>query len=165
MNHKTTKTLIDINADMLEIARKKFDDLESHIADLKDQLHDARGEKVQCKKQLKDLEIERSGLRREDRKRKDNNLRYKIRRICKAYGIKYDDDHSYEYDFHLNVPTKYTRWWVNQPTWLEGEDPLKDGHFCYELDDLLWLVEFYAKHHPTHPDHANRETIDHAPFG
>ena len=103
MDHKTTKTLIEINADMLEIARKKFDDLESHTADLKDQLHDARGEKVQCRKQLKDLEIEQSGLRREDRKRKDNKLRYKIRRICKAYDIRYDDDHSYEYDYDYST--------------------------------------------------------------
>ena len=75
--------------------------------------------------------------------------------------MSYEDDHTYDYE--NNVPVKHSKWWVSQPTWLEGEDPLEDGHFAHELYEVLWLVEFYAKHHPDHPDHAKREYLDNSP--
>jgi hypothetical protein len=49
-----------------------------------------------------------------------------------------------------------------QPVWL-NDDPLKDGHYANNWDETLWLVEFYAKHHPEHPDHENREYLEIAP--
>ena len=94
-------------------------------------------------------------------KRKGNRTRYQIRKICKKYNMSYEDDHTYDYE--NNVPVKHSKWWVSQPTWLEGEDPLEDGHFAHELYEVLWLVEFYAKHHPDHPDHAKREYLDNSP--
>jgi hypothetical protein len=50
-----------------------------------------------------------------------------------------------------------------QPAWLEGDDPLKDGHYSNNWYETLWLVEFYAKHHPEHPDHDQREYLEIAP--
>ena len=94
-------------------------------------------------------------------KRKDNRTRYQIRKICKKYNMSYEDDHTYDYE--NNVPVKHSKWWVSPPTWLEGDDPLEDGHFAHELYEVLWLLEFYAKHHPDHPDHAKREYLDNSP--
>ena len=51
------------------------------------------------------------------------------------------------------------RHWVLKPAWLSGDDPLADGHHSNDWEDTLWLVEFYAKHSPAHPDHANREFL------
>ena len=94
-------------------------------------------------------------------KREGNRTRYQIRKICKKYDMSYEDDHNYNYE--NGVPVKFSKWWVSQPTWLEGDDPLVDGHYACDLGEVLWLVEFYAKHHPDHPDHAKREYLDNSP--
>ena len=94
-------------------------------------------------------------------KREGNRTRYQIRKICKAYDMSYEDDHDYYHD--NGVPVRSSRWWVSQPAWLEGDDPLEDGHHACTLDEVLWLVEFYAKHHPDHPDYAEREYLDGSP--
>ena len=94
-------------------------------------------------------------------KREGNRTRYQIRKFCKKYSMSYEDDHDYYYD--NGVPVRSSRWWVSQPAWLEGDDPLEDGHHACTLDEVLWLVEFYAKHHPDHPDYAKREYLDGSP--
>lgn len=49
------------------------------------------------------------------------------------------------------------RYWVSPPDWIIGDDPIVDGHFADTWSDILEIVEVYAKHHPSHPDHANRQ--------
>ena len=110
---------------------------------------------------------EKPDIRTEKEKAEDvlkseaSKTRRQIKRLCRKYNMSYEDDHTYDYE--NNVPVKLSKWWVSQPTWLEGEDPLEDGHYAHELGEVLWLVEFYAKHHPDHPDYAKREYLDGSP--
>jgi hypothetical protein len=72
----------------------------------------------------------------------------------------YDD--SYREDVGTKDSTTLSHYFP-QPAWLEGDDPLEDGHYSTDWYETLWLVEFYAKHHPEHPDHDNREYLEIAP--
>lgn len=98
--------------------------------------------------------------RREAERRARNAVsaaRRKAQRLAKKYDIEWDDDSYYDgYDYCL---THY----FPKPEWLEGDDPLEDGHYSTDWEETLWLVEFYAKHHPEHPDHASREYLEIAP--
>lgn len=99
-----------------------------------------------------------------------NATRRKALRLAKKYDIEWDDDSCYEggeyWQKVVGVPTRRVNILVHyfpQPAWLEGDDPLGDGHYSYNWYDTLWLVEFYAKHHPDHPDHEHREYLEIAP--
>lgn len=83
--------------------------------------------------------------------------RQKAQRLAKKYDIGWEDDSYREFGEYNHVH------YFPQPAWLKGEDPLEDGHYANNWDETLWLVEFYAKHHPDHPDHANREYLEIAP--
>tara|TARA_R110001583_G_scaffold89414_1_gene230709 strand:- start:741 stop:1193 length:453 start_codon:yes stop_codon:yes gene_type:complete len=145
----------------LKLRYKQQEKLEDKITRLKKQLNAARDAKVSCREDIKNLEAEQAKIAEAEQKREANRERYQIRKICKKYDVSYEDDHTYDYE--NNVPVRYSKWWVGQPTWLEGDDPLEDGHFAHRLDEVLWLVEFYAKHHPDHPDYAKREYLDGSP--
>lgn len=87
-----------------------------------------------------------------------NATRRRAERLALKYDIKWEDDsyrESGEYN-HLH--------WFPQPEWLEGDDPLGDGHHAYNWDETLWLVEFYAKHNPEHPDYEHREFLKNSPW-
>lgn len=86
-----------------------------------------------------------------------NAARRKAQRLAKRYEIEWEDD-SYRENGEYNHLHYFPK-----PDWLEGDDPLGDGHYAYNWDETEWLVEFYAKHHPDHPDHANREYLEIAP--
>lgn len=73
--------------------------------------------------------------------------RAKCKALAAQYGIEIEEDKGIE----------HRAFWIGQPEWLEGDDPVEDGHYVYEWEDALELVEIYAKHHPSHPDHANRK--------
>lgn len=145
----------------LKLRYKQQEKLEDEITRLKKQLNAARDAKVSCREDIKNLEAEQAKIAEAEQKRKANRERYQIRKICKKYNMSYEDDHTYDYE--NNVPVKHSKWWVSPPTWLEGDDPLGDGHFAHRLDEVLWLLEFYAKHHPDHPDYAKREYLDGSP--
>ena len=145
----------------LKLRYKQQEKLEDEITRLKKQLNAARDAKVSCREDIKNLEAEQAKIAKAEQKREANKTRYQIRKICKAYDMSYEDDHDYYHD--NGVPVRSSKWWVSPPTWLEGDDPLEDGHFAYELYEVLWLLEFYAKHHPDHPDHVKREYIDASP--
>ena len=83
--------------------------------------------------------------------------RQKAQRLANEYDIEWDDDSYREFDEYNHVH------YFPQPTLLEGDDPLKDGHYANNWYETLWLVEFYAKHHPKHPDHEHREYLEIAP--
>ena len=76
--------------------------------------------------------------------------------LAEKYGIEWDDDSYREFGVYNHFH------YFPQPVWL-NDDPLKDGHYANNWDETLWLVEFYAKHHPEHPDHENREYLEIAP--
>ena len=78
----------------------------------------------------------------------------KVNVLSAQYNIPVADD-SDEYPGHPDYEFKR---WVSCPEWIDAdEDPVVDGHFAYSWLSVLTLVEVYAKHHPNHPDHANRE--------
>jgi len=89
--------------------------------------------------------------RRRDEKSRVNLARAKAKRIAAEYDIVIEDASDRDRDGH------YLRHWVHRPDWLKGDDPITDGHYSHDWSDTLWLVEFYSKHHPSHPEHANRE--------
>jgi len=86
-----------------------------------------------------------------------NATRKEALRLAKKYDIEWDDDSYYEGDEYNHVH------YFPQPAWLKGDDPLKDGHYANNWDETLWLVEFYARHNPEHPDHDQREYLEIAP--
>jgi hypothetical protein len=86
-----------------------------------------------------------------------NATRKEALRLAKKYDIEWADDSYYEGDEYNHVH------YFPQPAWLEGDDPLKDGHYSNNWDETLWLVEFYARHNPEHPDHDQREYLEIAP--
>ena len=103
------------------------------------------------------LELALSAAIDEEAKRATARDRAAAKRIAKKYSITIENDSAWDidgYDF---------RTWVSRPEWLE-EDPLEDGHYAYDWADTRWLVEFYAKHHPTHPKHSEREFLTHSPW-
>ena len=156
-----TKEIMVDTQEALKLSRTQKQNLEDEITRLKKQLNAARDAKVSCREDIKNLEAEEAKIAKANEKREANRERYQIRKICKAYDMNYEDDHEYYYD--NGVPVRYSKWWVSPPTWLEGDDPLEDGHFAHRLYEVLWLLEFYAKHHPDHPDHAKREYKAHSP--
>ena len=88
--------------------------------------------------------------------RSANADRAAAKRIAKKYSITIEDDSVRDYDGYD------MRHWVGAPEWLE-EDPLQDGHFSHDWSETRWLVEFYAKHHPSHPQHSEREFLESSP--
>ena len=156
----TEEIMVDTQ-EALRLGRTQQQKLEDEITELKKQINTLITAKVSCKQDIKRLEAEEAKIAKANERREANKTRYQIRKICKKYSMSYEDDHDYYYD--NGVPVRSSRWWVSQPAWLEGEDPLEDGHYACTLDEVLWLVEFYAKHHPDHPDYAEREYLDGSP--
>lgn len=82
----------------------------------------------------------------------------KSRSLAAKYNITLENDSSQwgnERDF---------KYWIGCPGWIpEDEDPLVDGHFAHSWASVLWLVEFYAKHHVDHPEYEQREMDLHGP--
>jgi len=107
-----------------------------------------------AKRQLKKAEEKEEQARIAEEKRRDRADYRKAKSLSKRYSIEIDTDHSYWGD---EIDKK---WWVSKPSWLEGDDPLGDGHYAHDWATCLWIVEFYAKHHPDHPEHDKREVLD-----
>lgn len=107
---------------------------------------------------VRQLEQDLSAAIDQESKRATNRDRAAAKRIAKKYSITIEDDSIRDYDGYD------MRHWVCQPEWLEGDDPLEDGHFSFDWSDTRWLVEFYAKHHPSHPKHGEREFLAISPW-
>ena len=146
---------VEIN---LGVMTRKYESYEAKLAANTAQRQQLVSERREYKDLVKELKEEQERLTKVLAKNEHNKERYQIRKLCKKYDIDYEVDYdNCDYDYAKGVPTRESKWWVSQPHWLEGDDPLVDGHFAHEYSELLWLIEFYAKHHPNHPDHANRE--------
>ena len=159
-SNKDKLEAVEIN---LGVMTRKYESYEAKLAANTAQRQHIISEQCEYKDWVKELTEEQEKLTKAVAQNKHNKERYQIRKLCKKYNMSYEDDHTYDYDYENNVPVKHSKWWVSPPTWLEGDDPLEDGHFAYRLDEVLWLLEFYAKHHPDHPDYAKREYLDGSP--
>jgi hypothetical protein len=157
MKHSNKDKLeaVEIN---LGVMTRKYESYEAKLAANTAQRQHIISEQCEYKDLVKELTEEQEKLTKAVAKNEHNKERYQIRKLCKKYDVGYEVDYeNCDYDYAKGVPTRESKWWVSQPHWLEGDDPLVDGHFAHDYYELLWLVEFYAKHHPDHPDHANRE--------
>lgn len=145
----TTKTLKQINAELAETS--------AQLEALADVLREAKQHVSDKTRQVRELESARTEAAEREQRNWVNRNRAKAKRVASKYGIEIEDDSVWDSDGYD------LRHWVGQPDWLEGDDPLNDGHYSYCWSDTVWLVEFYAKHHPSHPDHAKREFLSYAP--
>lgn len=142
----------------LAVMTRKFESYEAKFTALDEQRKALRHEKGACADLVKELKEEQVRLTKAVARNEYSRARYQIGKLCKKYDISYDVDYdNCYYDYEKGVPTRESCWYVGQPDWLEGDDPLVDGHYARDYGELHGLVEFYAMHHPDHPDHANRE--------
>jgi len=135
----------------LEIAREQVKEAKQKLETAQGILKMQRGKVIQLERDLS-AAIDREAKRATDRDRAA------AKRIAKKYSITIEDDSIRDYDGYD------MRHWVGCPEWIEGEDPLEDGHFSFDWSDTRWLVEFYAKHHPSHPKHGEREFLAISPW-
>lgn len=134
----------------LEIAREQVKEAKQKLETAQGILKMQRGKVIQLERDL-------SAAIDQEAKRATNRDRAAAKRIAKKYSITIEDDSIRDYDGYD------MRHWVGCPEWLE-EDPLEDGHFSFDWSDTRWLVEFYAKHHPSHPQHSEREFLAISPW-
>lgn len=150
------KTYEDI-AFAISVAEVKADEAAIKVQDAKRELARWHDEIKKLKRELT-LEFDAAS------KRAVNRDRAAAKRIANKYSITIEwatvvlpiDDSIRDYD---GYDLKH---WVGCPDWLE-DDPLGDGHFSHSWSDTRWLVEFYAKHHPSHPKHSEREFLTASP--
>jgi len=84
--------------------------------------------------------------------------RSKAVRLATKYSIPLENESTH---YGAGYDMKY---YVACPLWIEeDDDPLQDGHYAYDWQEVLWLVEFYAKHHQEHPEYVEREHLEAAP--
>jgi hypothetical protein len=157
---KTMKTVKELDAE-LELLKSDID--RQH--DVLDGLN----------KRKRDLMISISNATISERRKAERRARIELNatrkealRLAKKYDIEWVDDSYYEdggeyWQKIVGVPTRRLKNLVHyfpQPAWLEGDDPLKDGHYANNWDETLWLVEFYARSTiPEHPDYWNSASI------
>jgi len=142
----------------LAVMNRKFESYEAKFTALEEQRKALRHEKGECADLVRELEEERVRLTKAVTRNEYSQTYSRVQKLCKKYDIEYDVDIvNSDYDFNLGVPINSRTYWVSQPDWLEGDDPLVDGHYARDMRGVWSLVDFYAKHHPDHPDHANRE--------
>ena len=130
--------------DLIDLAEKDLEKSVEAVEAAKAVLDDSR-------KRLEWLESLLRDARKRDEKNRVNRARTKAKKVAEQYDIVIDDDSERDRTGY------YLRHYIGQPRWLKGRDPIEDGHYSHDWSETLWLVEFYAKHHPSHPDHANRE--------
>lgn len=142
----------------LAVMTRKYESYEAKLDALYHQRRALKQEKGACADLVKELKEERVRLTKAVARSEYSKARYQVKKLCKKYDINYEVDYdNCSYDYEKGVPTRESCWYVGQPDWLEGDDPIKDGHYARTMGEVWFLVDFYAKHHPDHPDHANRE--------
>tara|TARA_R110002020_G_scaffold126604_4_gene284422 strand:- start:3876 stop:4349 length:474 start_codon:yes stop_codon:yes gene_type:complete len=151
---RLNKTLVALRKSEL-----KLNVAEEKMNELQDLLKDAEKKFVSAKNCKKQRHEEWQVARISCEKARINRYRKRINALSKKYDIRVVID----IDDCLDVGE--VSHGVYQPDWLSGDDPLEDGHYSHDWADTLWLVEFYAKHSPAHPDYANREFLEISPHG
>lgn len=136
--------------DSLAVAREQVEEAKAKLETAQSILKMQRGKVIQLERDL-------TAAIDQERKRAANRDRAAAKRIAKKYSVEIEDEGAWDidgYDF---------RHWVGCPDWIDT-DPLEDGHYAYDWADTRWLVEFYAKHHPSHPKHSEREFLAISPW-
>ena len=142
----------------LAVMTRKYESYEAKLDALYHQRKALRQEKGACADLVKELKEERVRLTKAVARNEYSQAYSQVQRLCKKYDIGYDVDIvNSDYDYDLGVPINSRTYWVSKPDWLEGDDPIIDGHYAHNMHEVWSLVDLYAKHHPDHPDHANRE--------
>ena len=155
---QTNKDKLEAVQINLDVMTRKYESYEAKLAANTAQRQQLKSEQREYKDLVNELKEEHVRLSKAVARNEDSRVRYQIKKLCKKYDIEYDVDYdNCYYDYEKGVPTRESCWYVGQPDWLEGDDPIKDGHYARTMDEVWFLVDFYAKHHPDHPDHANRE--------
>ena len=131
----------------------KLDAAEEKVHKLQDLLEDAADMVVSAENDKKQRREEWQVARISCEKARIARYRRQTNALAKKYAIKIENN------IEDWLEAGEVRHWVLKPAWLSGDDPLADGHHSNDWEDTLWLVEFYAKHSPAHPDHANREFL------
>lgn len=140
---KTMTTLIELQ---VQVA-----DLDQQIAECYERIAEAKSERTKLKRKAESYRDVASGSCGEDYHRR------KAKRIARRWGVTWEDDSYRESGYYNHLH------YFPKPDYIEGADPLGDGHYAYNWDETLWLVEFYARHNPEHPDHDQREHLEIAP--
>ncbi len=142
----------DICAGKENIAR-----IENKIEALKNDLADHKNVVNVKKRQLEKVIADKRDVQQRIMRSKNEAARRKANAIMKQYNIVIENESYREYgEYVFSV-------WVGKPEWLKRDDPLEDGHFAHDWHEVLWLVDFYAKWHPDHPDHEKRQVLKIAP--
>jgi chorismate mutase len=129
-------------------------ELQAQVADLDQQI-------TEQQQRLSELKSERAALARKVanwQEIAEGADRRKANRLARRWGVYWEDDSYREGGVYNHLH------YFPKPDFLEGADPLTDGHYAYSWDETLWLVEFYAKHNPEHPDHEHREFLENSPW-
>lgn len=139
---KKEKNYLDV---LLQKEKKNIADLEFIGKNIKRQMD---------KITLAEFDLEKE-YERLDRNETANNRR-KAQELSKKYDIPIINNSGWEGGQY------FIDHWVSKPDWLKS-DPLEDGHFGENWTSTLWIIEFYAKHHPKHPDYQSREFLQSNP--
>ena len=149
---------------LYEKYQRKIDAQERKQASIEDAIRRQRAEIEAAQERIATLKYQLQGaksaqddLRKQRSKAIDAKCRRDIKKLCDKYSLTYDRTvlESYYCDARRRPVTDYS-YWVDCPEWLD-EDPIDDGHYAYNIDDLFDILETYAKHHPDHPEYDKRE--------
>ena len=155
---QTNKDKLEAVQINLSVMTRKYESYEAKLAANTAQRQQLKSEQREYKDLVNELKEEHVRLSKAVARNEYSQAYSQVQRLCKKYDIAYDVDIvNSDYDYDLGVPVTSRTYWVSKPDWLEGDDPLVDGHYARDYLELHGLVEFYAMHHPDHPDHANRE--------
>jgi hypothetical protein len=150
---KTMTTLIELQA--------RVADLDQQIAEWYERIAEIKSERAALAYHAIDyLHGERAALARKVsnwQEVAECATRRKANRIARRWGVTWEDDSYRESGYYNHLH------YFPKPDFIEGADPLGDGHYAHNWDETLWLVEFYARHNPEHPDHDQREYLEIAP--
>ena len=153
---RITEKRLDKSLVALRKSELKLDVAEEKMNELQDLLKEAKDKVVKAKNCKKQRHEEWQVARISCEKARVNRYRKPANSLAKKYGIRIDVG-------DCCIDAGEVSHWVSPPDWLSGDDPLGDGHYSHDWSDTLWLVEFYAKHSPTHPDYAHREFLENSP--
>lgn len=137
----------------LAAARHNMQQAADEVIKAKNALAVANNHLASCTRLVKQYEADVAAASDRAEKNREAVARRKAKKLMDQYDIEIDKETQHG----------HTTIWISQPEWLAGDDPIEDGHFAHNWQDALTIIEFYAKHHPKHPDHENRQFNWHAP--
>lgn len=156
--YRDVKKSLDDHRNLMDVQRNRIDARNKEIEELSKRLKAAHDDCNFWKRELSTTEKAMKSERERLEKNYISNVRRKAKKIATQYNIEIENDSHREYgEYHLIH-------YIGQPDWLQGDDPLDDGHYAYDWEETLWLVEFYAKWHPDHPEYEQRKKADISPW-